>query len=354
MLDNISKIKKLDSQNMLGSLQALSKQAEQVWQQAKELKIPVDYKKVNRIVVCGMGGSAIGADVIRSVFATELKIPVLIVNDYNLPAWVDNQTLVIASSYSGNTEEAESAVKQVKTKGTKLVVIAAGGNLQAFAKRNKIPALIFTTENNPCNSPRMGLGYSIIGQLALFSKLGLLRVGEKEIAAIIKTMQKYEALFGIKNQTKNNFAKQLAGRLLDRSVWYVASEHLLGNAHVAANQMNENSKRFGGYFALPELNHHLLEGMLNPKSNRETLLFVLLESKLYHPRNQKRYGITKKVLDKNSIQNINYICQEKNKLEQMCEVLVLSGYVSYYCALLAGIDPTPIPFVDYFKDQMSK
>lgn len=353
MLDNTSQIKKLDKQNMLGSLQALGKQAEQVWQQAKELKIPSDYKKINKIAVLGMGGSAIGADVIRSVFSTELKVPVLIVNDYNLPAWVDNQTLTITSSYSGNTEEVESAVKQALAKKAKVVVISAGGSLQKFAQKNKLPALIFTTENNPCDSPRMGLGYSVIGQLAIFSKLGFLPVGGKEIKTIINTIQKYEALFGVKSLTKNNFAKQLAGRLLDRSVWYVASEHLAGNAHVAANQMNENGKRFGGYFALPELNHHLLEGMLNPKSNKNDLLFVLFGSKLYHPRNQKRYGITKKVLEKNSIQSVNYACQEKTRVGQMCEVLVLSGYISFYGAILTGIDPTPIPFVDYFKVQMA-
>lgn len=353
MLDNLFQIKKLDKQNMLGSLQAFGKQAEQVWRQAKELKIPSDYKKINKIAVLGMGGSAIGADVIRSVFSAELKVPVLIVNDYNLPAWVDNQTLAIASSYSGNTEEVESALKQAKERQAKLIIISAGGNLQTFAKKNKIPALIFTTENNPCNSPRMGLGYSIIGQLAIFFKLGFLQAGEREIKAIIKTIQKYEERFGVKSLIKDNFAKQLARQLSDRSIWYVASEHLLGNAHVAANQMNENGKRFGGYFALPELNHHLLEGMLNPKSNQNTLLFVLLESKLYYSRNQKRYGITKKVLEKNNIQNTSYVCQEKTKIDQMCEVLVLSGYVSYYAALAAGIDPTPIPFVDYFKHEMS-
>lgn len=354
MLDNLSQIKKLDSRNMIGSLQALSRQVAQIWHEAAGLEFPADYKRANKVIVLGMGGSAIGADVVRSVFASELKVPVQIVNGYNPPSFVDSKTLVIASSYSGNTEEVESAAKQASAKKAKVVIISAGGNLQKFARKNKLPALIFSTKNNPCGSPRMGLGYSVVGQLAIFAKLGFLRVGSKDIALIIKTINKYEAIFGVKNLVKNNFAKQVAQKARERSVWYVASEHLLGNAHVAANQMNENGKRFGGYFALPELNHHLLEGMLNPKSNRDTLLFVLIESKLYHSRNQKRYGITKKVLDKNNIQNISYVCQEKNKLEQMCEVLVLSGYISYYAALVTGIDPTAIPFVDFFKDQMSR
>lgn len=353
MLDNLSQIKKLDSQNMLGSLQALSKQAEQVWREAGGLKFSADYKLADKAVVFGMGGSAIGADVIRSVFAPELKVPVHIVNDYNSPAFVDNKTLVIASSYSGNTEEVESATKQALAKKAKVVVISAGGNLQTFARKNKLPALIFSAKNNPCGSPRMGLGYSVVGQLAIFAKLGFLNISSKDIVLIIKTINKYEGIFGVKNSIKNNFAKQIAQKIQERNVWYVASEHLLGNAHVAANQMNENGKRFGGYFALPELNHHLLEGMLNPKSNKNSLLFVLLESKLYHPRNQKRYGITKKVLDKNSIQTVSYSCEEKTKIGQMCEILVLGGYVSFYSAVLAGIDPTPIPFVDFFKSEMA-
>jgi len=353
MLDSIQKIKQLDSENMLGSLQLLSKQVEQIYSTAQDLKIPANYKNIQNIVVLGMGGSAIGADLIRNLFADELKVPVEIVNGYNVPKFVNNKTLVIASSYSGGTEEVMESVKKAKAKKAKIVVISAGGKLKAFAKRNNLPALIFTTENNPCGSPRMGLGYSIVGQLILFSKVGLLKLSQKQVKEVIKTLAYYDSSFGVLTPVKENPAKQLAKQTMRKSILYVASEHLLGNAHIAANQMNENAKRMSAYFAIPELNHHLMEGMMNPISNK-SLLFVMLESGNYSLRVGKRYSITKKVLDKNNIDHVSYKTQEKDKLLEFCELLVLGSYVSYYSALLKNIDPTGIPYVDYFKKEMVK
>ncbi len=354
MLNNIIKIKQLDSQNMLGSLQLLSKQVEQIWNTAQDLKIPANYKNIQNVVVLGMGGSAIGADLIRNLFADELKVPVEIVNGYNIPKFLNNKTLVIASSYSGGTEEVVEAVKKAKSQKAKIVVISAGGKLKAFAKRNNLPALIFTTENNPCGSPRMGLGYSIVGQLILFSKVGLLKLSTKQVKEIIKTLAYYDTLFGVLTPEKENPAKQLARKTIDKSILYVASEHLLGNAHISANQMNENAKRMSAYFAIPELNHHLMEGMMNPANNKDGLLFIMLKSDLYHKRVGKRYDVTKKVLNKNGIQNEIYQMKEKDALLQACEALVLGSYISYYSALLKNIDPTDIPYVDFFKKEMTK
>ncbi|MFH1947259.1 MAG: SIS domain-containing protein [Candidatus Magasanikbacteria bacterium] len=354
MLDNLNKIKTLDSQNMLGSLQLLSKQVEQIYNTAQDLKIPANYKNIQNVVVLGMGGSALGADLIRKLFVDELKVPVEIVNGYNIPKFLNSKTLVIASSYSGGTEEVVEAVKKAKAKKAKIVVISAGGKLKAFAKANKLPALIFTTENNPCGSPRMGLGYSIVGQLILFSKVGLLKLSAKQAKEIIKTLAYYDGLFGVLTPEKENPAKQLARKTIDKSILYVASEHLLGNAHIACNQMNENAKRMSSYFAIPELNHHLMEGMMNPASNKRDLLFIMLKSDLYHKRVVKRYDVTKKVLSKNGIQNEIYQMKEKDALLQSCEALVLGSYISYYSALLKNIDPTGIPFVDFFKKELSR
>ena len=352
ILDNLTKIKKLDSQNMLGSLQYLGKQVEQIWQEAQALKVPANYKQINNIVVLGMGGSALGVDIFKVLYKKELKVPVTVVRDYDIPKFVDNKTLIIASSYSGTTEEVLNSVKQAKKKCAKIITISSGSKLASWAKRNKLPSLVFGTENNPSNQPRMGLGYSIVGQLILLSRIGLLKLTNKQVKEIIKVLALYDSKFGVLTPSKENQAKLLAKANIGKSVWYVASEHLLGNIHAAANQMNENAKRFAGYFCLPELNHHLLEGIVFPKTNKSNLLFVLLESKLYHQRNQKRYKITKKVLDKNSIHHFSYSCQEKNELLQVCEILVFTSYVSYYTALLKGIDPSPIPSVDFFKKQM--
>lgn len=353
-LDSLEEIKKLDSKDMLSSLNLLSKQIEQILKQSSSFKAPANYKQVQNLVVAGMGGSTLGAHIIKSLFQTDLKISVEIVNGYHLPAYVNNKTLVLVSSYSGTTEEAVACLKEAKLKKTKIVVIAAGGTLSELAKKNKIPALIFSTENNPCGSPRMGLGYSIFGQIILLSKVGLLKISAGQIQKTAKVIEKYTKLFGAENPQEKNLAKQLAGKIGERSVWYVASEHLAGNAHTGANQINENTKRFAGYFLVPELNHHLMEGLLNPVSNKQELAFVLLESKKYDHRVQKRYEITKQVLEKNNLFFVNYICQEKDKMSQVGEVLVFTSFVSFYLSMLAGIDPTAVPFVDFFKSQLKK
>ncbi|MFA5062241.1 MAG: SIS domain-containing protein [Patescibacteria group bacterium] len=354
ILDNKNEIKKLDSKNMLGSIELFSKQIEQVWNVAKKLKIPAAYKKIDNIAVLGMGGSILGAHVIKELFKKELAQPIEIVSHYNLPAYVNKNTLVIASSYSGTTEEIISAAQEAKARKAKLIVISAGGTLAFWAKKNKIPALVFPTEFNPSNSPRMGLGYSIFGQMAMLSELKLLKIGAKEIDNIKKHIAFYEKEFGVGSPEASNPAKQFAIKLLNKTVWYVASEHLSGSVHIAANQMNENAKRFAGYFIIPELNHHLMEGMLYPEANKQELRFVLLESDLYDKRVQKRYTVTREVLTKNGINYLDYKCVEKKPLGQVCEVLMLSSYVSFYSAMLEGIDPTAIPFVDFFKAQLKK
>lgn len=354
MLDDKAKISQLDSKNMLGSIQLLGKQVEEVLALAKKVKIPSSYKKVSNLVVLGMGGSALGAHLIKSVFLKDLKIPVEIVNGYEAPGFVNQKSLVIASSYSGSTEEIISAVGDAKKKKAKIMVIASGGKLADWAKQNKIPALVFTTNNNPCGSPRMGLGYSIFGQVALLANTGFLKFSSAEVKSVLQTISKFNSMFGVDNPEEKNPAKQLATSLQGKSIWYAASEHLAGNAHIAANQMNENAKRFCGYFIIPEMNHHLLEGTPYPESNKNDIKFVLLESQLYDKRVQKRYEITKQVLDSKKIPFSSYQCQENKKLSQACEVLVLGGYVSFYCAMLQGIDPTAIPLVDFFKAQLKK
>jgi len=354
ILDDRKKAEKLDSKNMLGSLELLGAQIEQIWKSSDRFSLSADFKNVENIVVLGMGGSALGPHMVKSAYFDRLKFPMEIVNGYHLPSYVSERTLVIVSSYSGTTEEALISGEEAKKIGAKIVVITSGGKLWEWAKKEGISSLVFSVENNPCGSPRMGLGYSIAGQLIILKKAGLLQITDEEIRELVGVIAKYNQQFGLDNSAPNNSAKQIAVEIGDRSVWYAGAEHLAGNMHVAANQMNENAKRFAGYFLIPELNHHLMEGMIKPNANPKNLLFILIESGLYDERVQKRFEITKSVLDKNKIKHVTYSCQEGNKLSQLGEMLVLSSYISYYSALLNDIDPTAIPFVDFFKEQLKK
>lgn len=349
MLDDIAKIKQLDSQNMLGSLQSIGQQVEQIAAEVDRLLVPEDYKQAQGIVVAGMGGSTLGAHIIKTLFAAELRVPVEIVNYYTLPAFVSAKTLVVISSYSGTTEEAIAAFKDARRRQAKILIVTSGGELKKTAEEFQIPALVFSTENNPCGSPRMGLGYTAIGPILLLQKMGFLTLPPQAAEKIIDVLAHAEQNWGAASPAVANTAKQFSEKLLGRSVWYIGAEHLVGSVHVAANQMNENAKRFAGYFVIPELNHHLLEGLQFPTNNKERLSFVLVESSFYNQHIQKRFAVTKEILTKNEIPFVSYMCQEKTPFEQVAEMLVLSSYLSYYSALLEGIDPTAIPIVDYFK-----
>ena len=349
ILDNLAKIKQLDSKNMLGSIELLGQQIKEVEKAVKTIKIPKNYKKFENIIVCGMGGSALGAHLIKSVYKNDLKTPLSIVNGYHLPGFADKNTLVILSSYSGNTEEVISCAVEAKKKKCKIAVIASGGKLATLNKKEKYPALIFTTKNNPCGSPRMGLGYSIVGQIYLFSKLGLLKVKTEKLKKIPELIGELNKKFGVKVKS---ILKDVAEKTKGKSVWFVGAEHLGGSAHIAANQMNENAKRFAGYFLIPELNHHLMEGMINPKSNKDNLLFVFIESDLYSDNFKKRFVLTKEILKMNKINFVSIKAKEKSALEQTVEILIMSSYLSFYSAMVEGIDPTDIPFVDLFKAKM--
>ena len=211
---------------------------------------------------------------------------------------------------------------------------------------------VFEPKFNPCGQPRIGLGYSILSQWLLLEKIGLLSFGAAQFNNIIAFLNDLDALFGVNVSAAKNPAKKLALNLSQKIPVIVTAEHLSGNAHTLANQINENSKNFAVYFLISEMNHHLLEGLAYPKTNPKNLCFFFLESSLFNPKNQKRFAVTKDVLKKNKINFSSHSCQSKDKIFQSFEVLVFGSYASFYLAILNGIDPAPVPWVNYFKNQL--
>lgn len=354
ILDSRDEIKKLDEKNALGSIEQLGSQVQQIWQAARELKFDPSYQDITNIVVAGMGGSILGTHVIQTVFKDELKFPVVIAPDYEVPSFVNEKTLVIASSYSGTTEETLAAVKDAQAKGAKIAGITSGGPLAEFLRANNYPAIVFEPTYNPCNSPRMALGYSIFGQIALFAQAGMLKVEEQEYQAVMQTIANTHLQLSVDVPQDNNPAKLLAFEMSGRIPVVTVAEHLEGVGHVFANQINENSKNFSEFRIIPELNHHLMEGLQFPLSNQDTLLFFTLHSDLYLPGNSKRMKLTEQVLEQNKIEYRNHTLKSATRLEQAFEFLLLGTYTSFYLALLNNQNPTPNPWVDWFKAELKK
>jgi glucose/mannose-6-phosphate isomerase len=299
-----------------------------------------------------MGGSTLGPHFIRSVF--DVSLPCQIVNDYELPSFVDENTLAVVSSYSGTTEETVSALKDAVAKKAKIIGIASGGTLIDNLRKAGLPFYRFDTKYNPSGQPRMGLGYSIGGILGFLVQLGFTHFSNNDIEKALAVINQTSDLFDVKSNSERNPAKRFAENLVGRIPIIVAGTFLAGNAHIFANQINENAKTFSAYFLLSEMNHHLLEGILNPKSLGEKIKFVFLETPLYSKRIQARIDITKEVLSKAGIEPLSYNIKSGNKAGAAFESLVFSSWTSFYLSIAYGIDPSPIPNVDYFKEQLAK
>lgn len=344
-------MKIMDRQNMLGSLQAFPEQIHQAWAEAHRVRISAAYRSIRSIVLFGMGGSAFPANIAKDVFRNELRVPMSVVQDYHLPRFVDRNTLVIASSYSGTTEESVTALHEAHARGAKCLVLAEGGELARLAKRWSIPAYIFTASANPSGQPRMGVGYMLFGTIGLLSAAGQLRLTDAQVGSVVRRVRAFAPRWSENVPFGKNRAQQLARKLVYRVPIIVGSEHLEHAALAFRNRLHENSKHFAEYFPLPALNHHLLEGLGYPK---QRLFVIFLSSDRVFERTRRRYAITKRVFSRHGIPSEDIRFTASTALEEVCVQLAFSGYVSFWLAMEHKLDPSPIPWVKYFKAQLAK
>lgn len=353
ILDSREKIAQLDLQNMMGSLEELDDQVKHAWEDCKKISF-TSTAPIQNIVVAGMGGSGLGADVIKHLFKSELTVPFDFVHDYTLPEYISKNTLVILASYSGTTEEPLACALQAQAAQAQIMVIAAGGKLEEIALENDYTYYKINPLFNPSNQPRMAIGYAVFGMISLLAKTGLLSLTDEHIESVVLTINKQIEQCKVEIRTEENPAKALAFLMIDRRPVFVASDFLEGAVHVSTNQHNENAKAFADYKVVPEINHHLLEGLAYPKSNASTHLFIFIQSMLYHPMNIIRVNLTQKIVEDNGIETFAVPLQSKSKIEQTFELITLLGFAGFYLAMLEGIDPSPIPFVDSFKVELKQ
>ncbi len=352
-LDSLEELKKFDEKGVLSSIKMLPQQASQAWEEVNNLKISKDLSNARNIIVCGMGGSALGGRVVDSFTEKKIRAPIEIFTQYYVPNYVNRDTLVIISSYSGNTEEAMHCMHDALKRNAKIIGLTTGGKLADILKKENKDAYIYEPTFNPSKMPRLAIGYSIFAMLALLNKLEFITLHEDDLTTALETLKSYVKEFGPRTVQEKNLAKKLAVKLQNKIPVLVSSEHLVGVSHVFKNQLNETAKTFSNLFDLPELNHHLLEGLKLPPKSKEVLHFLFLYSKLYTDRVVKRYPITQEVVTKNSVSHSLYTFRSETKLEQILELLCLGSFTTFYMAVLSGTDPSEIPWVDYFKKKLS-
>lgn len=344
-LTNSEELKKKDPQDTITTTGLANEQAKAAWEQVKMLPIQPLGTKITSVVFCGMGASIYGALVLKALFGESLKFPIEIISDYHLPKYVDSATLVVLTSYSGTTEEVLSCAEEAKAKGTQMLVLTKGGPLAEFARENNVPAYIFDGKLNLSSTPRLGNGYTVVGLLGLFNKLGLISVDE------IKLKQAFA--FIDENLEKIKLRAQKDAEILENKIPIIfAAEHLSGNAQIIRNQFNETSKAFSAYYLVPDLNHHLMEGLQFPEKN--DLYFLVFTSQNYSEKIQKRMALTIDVVEQNKRPVLSYATTGRSAYEDFLEVLAYGSWLTLYLGLTYNQNPATNPWVDWFKKELAK
>lgn len=337
-------IQKLDPKNALDSTNKIIDQLEAAWNQVNSLDIP-KLENIKNIVFCGMGASIYGAIVTKSLEAREFDYPTEMISDYHLPDWVNENTLVVLTSYSGTTEEVLSCANESLAMNAKMVVLTHGGPLAEFAKNNNVPAYIFDGQLNTSGVPRVGNGYTIMGLMGLLNKSGIITIEEHEITnAITRLREKFEEL---KTQ-----AMQDSEIYVNTVPIIIAAEHLAGNAQILRNQFNETSKTFSAYYLVPDLNHHLMEGLQFPKD--APLHFIALHSENYSDENCKRMELTIDVIKQNHRDITTFETSGQTVYDDFMETLLYGSFLTLYLAFRYNQDPSVNPWVDWFKGELKK
>ncbi len=349
-LDDQEVCERLDPADMRGRIRELPQECLKAWQQALGLELPSDYSSVDKVVVLGMGGSAIGADLLSRLVAAESKALISANRDYDLPTYVDGNTLVIASSYSGMTEETLSSFTQALSTPAKKIVLTTGGKLKALAQEKGIP--VFTIDY--IAQPRAALAHSFFPLLGICQRIGLVSDKSGEVKEMTQVLEKLQTTIGDTCPTSRNPAKQMATKIYDRLVVIYGAGILSPVAQRWKGQINENSKAWAFYEAFPELNHNAVVGYEFPAEMAQRAFVILLRSQHLHPRTLIRYEVTAEVLKRAKVSYEIVDGLGESALSQMMSLILFGDWVSYYLALLYETDPSPVRVIDYLKKQLGR
>lgn len=352
ILDDLSAQQKLDQGHSYESITMLADQCNAAWNDVSTRKFPDEYRTARSILFVAMGGSAYAARLIKRVYFHDLALPTDLVSDYTLPGYVNEETLIIAASYSGNTEETLSCINDAFRFDPKIIGISSGGELKEILDRHLKPVYTFVPEYNPSMQPRLGQGYMQMGQIAILHSLGYVSQDEKEIQSILAMLRQNDKRYAQRVRTNENQAKQLAQSMEPYIIGLIGAEFMEGAIHSIRNPFHETGKHFADYFIVPELNHHLMEGLLYPPGIKDSMMFVLIDSPLYSPVIKKRMDLTRSVIEQNGIKTMTVEMAAQTPLGQAFELIQLGGYLTFYLAMLHAVDPAKIPWVDYFKKEL--
>ena len=349
-LDNELAMRALDPNDMLGWVERFPEQVADAWARADKLDLPVSYRGKKHIVILGMGGSAIGGDLLAALMASRSSVPVSVVRGYDLPAWVDDETLVIASSYSGNTEETLTLFQEALKRNAALVVLTTNGKLERLALDNDIPVVLFPGGGQP----RAALGYSLILLLGIVGALGYFSLPAEERAEATHIIEEINTACAPAIPEAENPAKQYAQMAYNRIPFVLGAGFLRPVARRWKTQFNENSKTWSAYDEMPEFNHNLIVATKSPFHLAQSILIISLESSNDHPRVRARWDIVADIFAKSHLPHLRVQAPGHTPFAQMMGLIHLGDFVTVYLAFLNEQDPSEIENIDYLKSALAE
>jgi len=294
------------------------------------------------VVISGMGGSSNAGRIIESLISDSFNKPFVVFNNYGLPSWVNQNSLVVLNSYSGNTEETLSAYEEAKKVNAKVIGITTGGKLAELITSGEIKgAVVNAGETNPSGYPKSGLGLSFGALFGSLIKAGVLNFTQDDLFSSLKELEEIRKLWNVKNMAKE-FEKKIPVLF--------SSKSLLGPLNAGRNAICEIGRTFTLFFDFPEVNHVLIEATLKPDFVKDKVKYLFFESEFDHPRIKLRYKITKEIFDKQGIGYQSYILQGKEKLTQVLEIPHFCAWLGFYLSMLEGVDPGPEPWIIELKN----
>ncbi len=349
ILDQPPTYPNVDPTRLRDRLRTFPDQCRGAWLEASGFRLPPEYADVRAVVIAGMGGSAIGGDLLADLASLEISLPIAVVRDYSLPPYVDASTLVLACSYSGETEETVSCFRQALSRGAKVAAVTGGGTLASEATEAGAPLFRISYRGEP----RSALGYSFIVPMVVLTNLVLISDKTNDMKEALSLLEGVSAELNEESPSEKNPAKRMAAELLGRLIVIYGSGSFSCVARRWKTQLNENSKTWAFFEQLPEANHNAVVGYSLPAEVRRLATAILLRPGNLHPRTGLGHEVVQELLKRESIPYLTVEGRGESALSQILSTVLLGDYVSYYLAVLQGIDPGPVPAIDFVKERMT-
>ncbi len=339
-------IAKYDPENQFDVLRKSFEQIEYVINLKFDLS-NINRDKINSIVVAGLGGSAIGGELISNIFRDDIKLPYTVSRNYNLPKFVNENTLVILSSYSGNTEETLSAAEQALKIGAQIVCVTTGGELEKFASENGLPIAKLKTGFQP----RFALYLNMFTVAKILDELNLLDCDEEYLNSVKELLLQK----GEEYSSEGNNAYIIAESLIGFVPVIYSCDSITNAVGVRLKgEFNENSKVHAFHNCFPELNHNEIIGWETQQENQFRTKVIFIEDDSYHPQIKRRFEITKELILKSGTEIIALKSSKNDFKLRLPEIIFLGDWISYYLAVLRGKDPSEIDFIHHLKSELAK